>query len=311
VLSGSRPWLAVEAVLLLFFATYLVLHHIQIHDDCAGYIMEARLLLEGQVPYVDSVEVNPPWIIYLNLPPVYLAKFLGLPATLTFNLYVASLLMLSVWEIRYFLRRSVLKLEPAEIGVISLTWIAAYLAAYWCDQFGQREHLFVLFYMPFLFARVVRYEGQVLPRWIWIVMGIQAGVGACNKPHFAAIVAAVEIVQWARHRRLRLPAFACYDAWLRDGQKGPYGSYHRSLDSTSLEEKRFLAELADDVRTRAPRVIAVYNRPNCQGCPDELNLHEYLEHAGLLDVMRQQGYSEVTDPHSEYRVYLAKPRSGD
>jgi hypothetical protein len=532
--TTAGPWLAMEAVLLLLMGIYLVLHHIDINHDCAGLIGGAQLVLEGEMPYVDFIELNPPWIIYVNLPHVALANLLGMPCTLSFALFMGLLLVVSVVEMRYFLRRSLLNLQPAEIGLLMLAWIAINVMIYCWDNFGQREHLFMVLYVPLLLARLLRYEGQTAPRWLWIALGIQAAVGACIKPHFVVIVAAVELVQLSKHRRLRylwspemlafaavvlgyllhwfvLPApmrheyfgrwlpyllrgygaysvpfeylflgfnsalmgicalcacvaawvalrtslpfsrllmalatvcvggilshlqqgkpwvyhllpfviaaflalavllvqlgraiasvrglkplradlvvlpflsglgmcglvayaliskglameklkvlpgsfeqcvlqntvprdkvlvvstsarpicplfaqinrrsgsrygmlfpiaFSCYEAWLHDGRPGSYWDYQRPWKPASAEESRFLAELAEDIRTRAPRLIFVYNAPGSQGCPVSLNLHDYLEHMGILSVMLSQGYREATDSRSQWRVYRPMP----
>jgi hypothetical protein len=38
-LRNSGPWLAADAVLLLLFSAYLILHHIRVNWDCASFVM--------------------------------------------------------------------------------------------------------------------------------------------------------------------------------------------------------------------------------------------------------------------------------
>jgi hypothetical protein len=81
--------------------------------------------------------------------------------------------------------------------------------------FGQREHLFVLLYLPYFVARHVRWQGGALSPFTGIVVGMAAAVGACVKPFFVVVVLAVELYWMISKRsarnlvRVETIAFAC------------------------------------------------------------------------------------------------------
>ena len=95
-------------------------------------------------------------------------------------------------------------LNVAEVGMFMLAWIASAILVFAYGHFGQREHLFVLTGLPFLVARIVRHEGDSLPRWLGIVLGLQASIGALCKPHFVLVLAVVELALFLGDRRWRL-----------------------------------------------------------------------------------------------------------
>lgn len=77
------------------------------------------------------------------------------------------------------------------------------------EMFGQREHIFVLLYMPFFLLRCFRYQGETFRTIPTVVVGVLAGIGVCLKPHFALIVAAVEgfLLFYKRTRPIK---FSCH-----------------------------------------------------------------------------------------------------
>ncbi len=192
-------WTGSEFVLLAFLLSRLV-SDFYTNADCAMYIQSAQLIMKGHIPYVDFYEINPPLIMYLNIPHVIVARLLGVPMAVTFNLFVFLLILFSRSTIRWLIRSTGFG-NPVDLTIISISWIIFSFHALWSDNFGQREHIFILGYAPFLMLRWARFQGGKIPRWLALTIGIIAACGAFLKPHFLMIVILGEIALRFVHRK--------------------------------------------------------------------------------------------------------------
>ncbi len=195
----DAPWITL-AVLLVGLLGVAVGHPAaRINHDCALYLQQAELIVDGGVPYVDFVDTNPPLIMYLNVVPVLLGCATGIPPGVALHGFVVLLLAVSGAEILFLLRRTPPLLSAAERGLILLVWVALSFLVYGRCELGQREHMFVLLYVPYLFLRIARYgaaerQGKPVPTWFTLILGLQAGVGVSIKPHFLIVAVVVELV---------------------------------------------------------------------------------------------------------------------
>ena len=178
----------------------------RINHNCAILLQQAGVFLDGGMPYCDFVDNNPPLITYLNVIPVALARVLGVSAITTFHGMVVGLMLVSMLEILFLLRQPLSGLRPPQRWLVLLAWAALSLVVDWQGDFGQREHLFVLLYVPYLFLRILRFRGGSVAAWLAIVLGIQVAVGSSLKPHFLLAVAGVEAALLVGSRRWRLIA---------------------------------------------------------------------------------------------------------
>ena len=192
-------WIITELVLLISILIPGIIYHKQINHDVAMYVQCAQLTLEGQLPYVDFIDLNPPLIIYLNIPHVLVGKLFGVPSTLTFKIFAGLLVLLSWMEIRVLLPR--IGLAISEESMITIAWISATMILHPSGQdWGQREHLFMLLYMPFIFLRLLEYQQQHINPFISVLIGVQAAFGILLKPHFVLVASALELVFLFRSR---------------------------------------------------------------------------------------------------------------
>jgi len=150
------PWLGIALVLVGLALFGLWLTPQRIDQDCALFLQQAELLLDGAIPYCDFADTNTPLIIYLDILPVVLARTFGVSAITTFDGLVIALLAVSGLEIYFLLRQRRLTLPEAGRGLVLLTWMALYFVVDWRGDAGQLEHLFVLLYIPYLFLRILR-----------------------------------------------------------------------------------------------------------------------------------------------------------
>lgn len=176
--------------------------------DVAWLITVSERILAGGRLYIDILEPNPPMAGYLYMPPVLLARALGIPPeplvvlwTILFGLVTTGFAARVVTEYRL--------LKHAELfWPVSLLLV---LSA-WGEDFGQREHFATMASLPLIVSLGLRATG-IRPRaYLWIIAGLAGGFMLAIKPHFALpILLAVLYVAW-RQRSIR-PVFAP-EMWL-------------------------------------------------------------------------------------------------
>jgi hypothetical protein len=193
----------------------LLMRPLGINHDSALYLDCGRYLLRGMRPYVDFADLNPPLIMYLSAAPAWAAELLPIHIVTAFNLCIWMAVVGSAWIAGRLLLDADLGFEPRDAGI--LRWVVVLFSAgllFTTDSdWGQREHLFILFYTPYFLCRWIRWEGGRVSGLPPIPLGIAAAVGAALKPHFVLIALVVEGLCVARKRRRgpllqpELPAF--------------------------------------------------------------------------------------------------------
>lgn len=201
-----QPWLqliffAALAMLLLYKIPYWFLHPLSTSPDQAVYLEMAQLILAGKIPYVDFFDFNPPLIMYLNVLPVLVARVLHSPPTLVFNTLIQILHLLSIsfcaaLVFRHRQSFSVWQWAPPLL-------IGALFTQMQISDVGQREHIFLIFYLPFLFWRFLlhRTEKADENKVFALIMGVLTGLVLCLKPHFYLFALAGELGLYLVSRR--------------------------------------------------------------------------------------------------------------
>lgn len=195
-------FLAIAACFVAAKLFLIIRYPLQIHHDCALLLQQGQLILDGWVPYVSFIEVNPPLIMYLNVLPAFLARSLGLNALPTFSFLVLILAVWSATSIYKSLRLLDRKNDTQSAVVVFATYLGITLLVVG-NEFGQREHLFSALCFPFIFLRLLRWSGEYVPAYRGAVLGVLAAIGVCLKPYFLLIVAGPEIYWFFSYRRFR------------------------------------------------------------------------------------------------------------
>jgi hypothetical protein len=134
--------------------------------------------------------------MYLNLIPVFVSRLLHIPAALAMNFSVlglssiSSLIALRV-AYRYLSKQSFLVFLPMIFAV-------AYFSQELLVNSGEREHLFVLSYLPFFVLRSIVWQSdgngeKVISKFDAVLCGLLAGIGMALKPQFVASAAILEL----------------------------------------------------------------------------------------------------------------------
>ena len=255
---------------------------LRVNYDVAAAISIARLLLHGATPYVDYINLNPPLIHYLHVVPAWIAERLSVNPIITFSWLV---LVMSGWTV-FAVHRVSRALEDRPTGrlvsavvILATALLSVKLTVF--DAFGQREHIFILLYLPYLLLRWLRlHPHRFVDRRLEIWIGVAAGIGLCLKPHFLLIEASVEAflgLQLRSLRKLASPellavalvgaAYAAHFAflpeearagmrevlgWLDSGGYKAYGD-HSLLEIITSDLKTLGLALATFVLVRDPR----------------------------------------------------------
>src|SRR5262245_3907467 len=145
----SRPvfWvIAVAAVVALAAAAVFTR---PLNHDAAWYLYMVEAIQGGATLYRDVADTNPPLIIFLSMPPIWLGSLFHLPQSTAFNMYVFVGAMASVAVCRRLIARVWPDASPEVAGLLMVTMAFCLLPFVRLD-FGQREHLAVILLLPYV-----------------------------------------------------------------------------------------------------------------------------------------------------------------
>ncbi len=125
------------------------------HDQM-WLLYAARLHLQGAPLYGSQIfETNPPLIIWLSMVPEALARLTHLPDTALGKLFLLAVEFGIAAVCLNLLRRIRPDLTRATRLALAFAFITTF-AVMPARDFGQRDHLLILFLLPYIFAAAVR-----------------------------------------------------------------------------------------------------------------------------------------------------------
>ncbi len=160
VTATARPWVSAISLLVLLSvlgAVLFVAIRSPLKDDIAWLLYVARRWLAGRELYIDVVEVNPPLIVWISAIPIGLARWLNVDTQLVaLSVFVTAVLVCAWWSAGLLRANGGFFNDRlpvfAAIGSVFLIVPAGDL--------GQREHLLVAAFLPYLVLFAQRLEGQ-------------------------------------------------------------------------------------------------------------------------------------------------------
>ena len=212
----------------------IALRPAELQHDVAMYLQAGELLLRGQRPYVDFIDVNPPLIVYLSAIPAAISSLFRAPIAPTALLLTAAAAIASLATARRDLTAAFQAVaeDPllAEVAILALAF-ALFLSDFaeridlpfpgnasgdprLSAIFGQREHLFVIGTAPFLALRFGRSHGVRPGSGRAVLAGVAAAVVSCLKPQLVLALLAFEVGLLESRRRfvLRAPEVIAFAA---------------------------------------------------------------------------------------------------
>jgi len=182
------------ALLLVLFATMRT----PLKDDIAWLLYVARKWMGGKQLYIDLVEINPPFIIWLSAIPAAVAEWLDITGRIAAMPFFAAIALGCAWWTALLLRGTgpvFSRPVPvfAAIGTVLLLVPG--------PELGQREHLLIAFSLPYLVILARALRGMPASRREAFISGVLAGLGCALKPRYALAFAAVEVLALMRGLR--------------------------------------------------------------------------------------------------------------
>ncbi|HEY4040309.1 MAG TPA: hypothetical protein VGM32_00525 [Rhodopila sp.] len=171
-------------------------------DDIAWLLYVARRWLAGRELYVDVVEVNPPLIIWISAVLLEIAQWLDVDAqSVVMPVLIAAVMSCAWWSASLLRSRGGLFGQTLPV----FTAIATALLILPAVDLGQREHLLVAAFLPYLVLFARSLEGPALdgptPPLASLLAGVLAGLGCALKPRYAAMFVVLEVVALTRGLR--------------------------------------------------------------------------------------------------------------
>lgn len=185
------------ATLIFAGIAWLIQSHLYLNGDVAYLLHVTQRFLSGGHYIQDFYETNPPMILYLYSPVFLLAKMFSIDVTQAVLIYVILLGVFSCFLSFYFLQKIIKKNALTESLLVFAILFSVFILP--AKEFGQREHFFIMLFLPYVFSAVWVAEGFPINKMIALLVGILAALGVGLKPYFLIPVVFIEIyLMWAR-----------------------------------------------------------------------------------------------------------------
>jgi len=155
--------------------------------DVSWLITLCEKILSGQRPYIDFIETNPPGAIYIYLPGVIFAHALGFTPELGVAIAGFVAIGLSLFFCAQIFTLAGIEDFIAPAGAAIAIVVLAVLPS---RTFDQREHMAIIFALPFFATLIARASGADVGAGLRVAAGLCAALMMSIKPYFALMVAA-------------------------------------------------------------------------------------------------------------------------
>lgn len=191
---------AISAVLLLgvLAAVLFITLRSPLKDDIAWLLYVARRWMAGRELYIDVVEVNPPLIVWISAVPLQIARWIDAdPRFVAMPVFIAGVLGCAWWTAILLRRRGGVCTDLLPVFAV----IGSALLILPAADLGQREHLLVAAFLPYLALFAMSLDRQRVPWAAALAAGLLAGLGCALKPRYGAVFVALECVALTRGLR--------------------------------------------------------------------------------------------------------------
>lgn len=196
--SQSQALIAAVVVVQLTLLIVFLMHTLLIPAEAAKHLNFAMIVLEGKMPYKDVVDMVSPMMLYIDVIPAYIAKITHFHPIFVFNIFVWILSCAS----QVLCLGLVLKSQTREKYFLAIVILAnSLLQLFFIQEFGQIDHLFLLFTVPYWLCRAMRWNGQKPPQYFAMIAGVSAGVGFSLSFLYAFYFVLIEFCFWLEKRK--------------------------------------------------------------------------------------------------------------
>ncbi len=154
-----------------------------LNPDSAWLLSAAERWLSGEKLYEEVIESNPPLVVYISALPVLLAQYLDVSPVEGFVYFVTALALVSFAACCHITKDNWLRF-----------WVFLSFFIIPAVNFGQREHLFLIFFIPYFLNFVEgKKQGFLVPA--------VAALGIALKPYFIIFWAVLVITKTITTRK--------------------------------------------------------------------------------------------------------------
>lgn len=202
----DKPEFIVKSILFILCLCFIAIHYSTllfspyVQRDVGLHLTSGKMILEGCRPYVELVDTNPPFAMYLNVIPAFIAKLTGIRLIMSGYLFYMLLEALSCFLFVYILARGKYLKSWLE-GLVAVSFFL--LASHWAyslRSFGQRDHFIAMFLAVFSIYRYSLYSKVQFSRLERIIFSSLAFCMLAMKLHFLLLIIAGEIILTMRYK---------------------------------------------------------------------------------------------------------------
>ncbi len=173
------------SLIIIYFLFY------SLNVDSTWILYSANEIINGSILYKDIIDVNPPLIFMYSILPVLFSKITSLSLEHSYIVFVLFLLSLCLYLVSkvlnlYFYKNT----NFTRYYLYSISLILTLCLTY---DFGQREHLFMIFILPYIMMMLFKHKIKLRTRDIYFI-AIFASLGFNIKPHFFLVFISMEFV---------------------------------------------------------------------------------------------------------------------
>lgn len=194
----TKALIATIVILQLTLLCVFCMHTLMIPAEAAEHLHFAVIVLQGKTPYKDVVDMVSPMMLYLDVIPAYISKLVHIHPIFVFNLSVWTLSCIS----QYLCLAILFKSQTREKFFFSMVVLANCLMQFvFIKEFGQIDHLFLLFTIPYWMTRLMRWNGQKPAESLSLFAGALAGIGFSLNFLYSIFFILMELCFWLENRK--------------------------------------------------------------------------------------------------------------
>jgi len=193
--------LATASILLILLAGIYIQSQLYLSWDVSWHLLITQRFLNGGNYVTAFMDINPPIILYTLIPSIMLSNISGIHSAIALRIVVFTMGILSLFTCYYQIKKCFVKKEHY-ITAFILVAIAFCFFILPAHEFGQREHLFLIFTLPYFFrvAALSEEKSSSLLESVWI--GLLAGIGFLINIEFMLLFSLIEIYLMIKRKSL-------------------------------------------------------------------------------------------------------------
>lgn len=132
-----------------------------LYHDVAGYLTMGDMILDGNRPYVEIIDINPPFAMYIAVIPAFIARIFHLDLALTGYLFYFFMEIFFLLLICRLVKKLKIVQSREELWLLGVFIVWGYSWIWYFHAFGQREHMIAMFLSVYTLYRYGRHNDYI------------------------------------------------------------------------------------------------------------------------------------------------------